>query len=325
METHPKRSESESPLTNASGQEPGIDNLRAEEIALKREELGIERRNSAKTTWSSPLVVALIGLLATVLAGMLQNYLQSKAARELERQRFEAALIQKAVETADASDAVRRLQWLVDLGFIKDEKGKIAKLVGDPENIPLQPITAPRSDEPFIGVTRREAKLSIGTGPIENFHDVKDLIASLPTENAMKSRKDVTSRESPRLAEEQRNVKLSAFLYFAKRQVSNDYFLILGCEPKTQPELYMIAVVAGLPESDAPAYEHLKSVRDDLVQGVKQKISGRYAQFEPPIPIDVEGSLYFDASHGMIGPTELHGKIPTRWQIRPVTKLLIRP
>jgi hypothetical protein len=75
-------------------------------------------------------MVALVGLLATVFAGMLQSYFQTRAARELERQRFEAALIQKAVETANADEGARRLQFLVS-SYSSTNNFSSSSFVGD--------------------------------------------------------------------------------------------------------------------------------------------------------------------------------------------------
>src|SRR5689334_7917015 len=111
-----------------------------EELKLRREELEIRRKELSKTVWSSPLLLAVIGVCATVLASLVQNYLQNTATRDLERQRFESALIQKALETNKPEEAANRLAFLVNLGYIKDTDGKIANYVKKPSTIPLNPI-----------------------------------------------------------------------------------------------------------------------------------------------------------------------------------------
>ncbi len=112
-----------------------------EDLKLRREELEIRRKEVARTVWSSPLLLAVIGVLATIIVSLVQSYFQNEANRKLERQRFESALIQKAVETDSPEEAAKRLKFLANLGFITDESGKIANYVKEPETIPLQPIT----------------------------------------------------------------------------------------------------------------------------------------------------------------------------------------
>src|SRR5437016_469857 len=130
-----------------------------EEIKLKREELQIRRGELSKSLWSSPLLLALLGLFATITVNIVQNFFQSNASRSLERQKFESSLIQKAVETADKDDAAKRLRFLLDLGLITDENGKIAGYVAHPDTIPLQP------QDLYRGKERASAKLSVGSEP----------------------------------------------------------------------------------------------------------------------------------------------------------------
>jgi hypothetical protein len=50
--------------------------------------------------------------------------------------------------------------------------------------------------------------------------------------------------------------------------------------------------------------------------------------YDPPIPIEVEGSLFFDMSHANgqgPGPATLRKDIPTIWEIHPVSKILFEP
>jgi hypothetical protein len=102
------------------------------------------------------LLVAAVGLFATLLASIVQNYLQSEASRRLERQRFESTLIQKALETEDPEEAAKRLEFLVSLGFVTDENGKIIGYVKKPESIPLPPAAA--------GVAPGKERWSVKTG-----------------------------------------------------------------------------------------------------------------------------------------------------------------
>jgi len=46
-----------------------------------------------------------------------------------------------------------------------------------------------------------------------------------------------------------------------------------------------------------------------------------YKKFDPPIPVRVEGSLFFDLDHaaGVVGPQGMRPS--TAWEIHPVTKI----
>jgi hypothetical protein len=299
-----------------------------EDIRIKREELEIKRRDSTKSVWSSPLLVAVIGLFATIMANIIQNYLQSEGNRNLERQRFESTLIQKALETGSSEEAAKRLQFLVNIGFIKDETGKIANYVSDPETIPLHPVGNVPAGDNFEGNTRKAAKLSIGNGAIEDFNDLKDLIASLPPDIQMISHNPpiLMDANSERANEEQRNVRLRAFLYAANKDSDNDFRLILGRDPNASSEMYMITAVSGLPPSISDSFSKLKAARDGYKQFFADNLPGTtYDFYSPPIPVEVEGSLFFNISNAKgqkPGPQSLKSHIPTMWEIRPITKIV---
>lgn len=117
-----------------------------EELRIKRDELTLKRQELARHRWSSPLVLAVIGLMATILGSALQSYFQNSSARELEQRRFELSLIQKVTDTSDSMEAAYRLKFYVDLGWINDEKRKIADYLAKPSDIPLQPTTTTASN-----------------------------------------------------------------------------------------------------------------------------------------------------------------------------------
>src|SRR5260370_15413077 len=130
-----------------------------EDIRLRRGELEIKQKEASKSVWSSPLLLGMIGLFATVLASIVQNAVQTYSGRNLERQKFESTLILKALETDDQLIAARRFKRYLDLDLIKDQNGKIGGWVKDPGSIPLDPPT-----EVYVGDDRKAAKLSVGSG-----------------------------------------------------------------------------------------------------------------------------------------------------------------
>ena len=297
-----------------------------EDVRLRREELDAKRNESSKVVWSSPLLVAVIGLMATVLAGTVQSCFQSQANRDLERQRFESAIVQKAIETKNSDEAAKRLKFYSDLGLITINEERLAGYIGRPDTIPLQPLSGLAGDQ-FQGVERKAAKLSIGSGPVKRFTDIRDLILSLRMDKEMisnyNSRKDMENLE--RTDEEQKNVQVNAFLYAASGESSKDFRLIIGRAPGAKPEMYMTAVVSGLPTKDNRTFSVLKTVRDIFKTYLGENQPGlAYEFFEPPIPVEVEGSLLFNFMHAdgvKSGPSSLKDKIPTAWELRPVTKL----
>lgn len=92
-----------------------------------------------RAAWiASPVVVAVctavVGLFGTAAGVVLQGYWNT----QLERQKFEFGLIQKALEATDQNDAARKLQFLLDAGLIRQfDADRISKLVKQPENLPL--------------------------------------------------------------------------------------------------------------------------------------------------------------------------------------------
>jgi hypothetical protein len=298
-----------------------------EDVKLKRDELEVKRKETSKSVWSSPLLLGIVALFATVLASIVQNSCQTYANRELERQKFESTEVQKALETDDTLVAQRRLGRLLDLGLITDEKlrGSIANWRIDPASIPLDP-----PSEAYVGLAREAAKLSIGTGETESFNDVSELIASLPARNQMIKLDIPTAPESGRVTQEQRNVHVTGYLYAASREADNDFHLIVGRDPKAVQETYMTMEISGLPPRNFPAYAALSTARYAFEQFFAGKTlpGAGYTFYQPPIPVQVDGSLFFDAEHSAEiapGPPSLKSRMPTIWEVHPVTKIVLGP
>jgi hypothetical protein len=194
------------------------------------------------------------------------------------------------------------------------------------------PAAAPTGDD-FQGTARKAAKLSISTAKTENFTDVKDLINSLPAESKMKSHKPPigTGATSNRVKEEERNVHVTAFMYAASREADNDFHLIIGRDPKAPPEMYMTMELSGLPPSSSPSFKQLKAARDAFKKFFKD-IGGQlpgltYDFYHPPVPVQIDGSLFFDMSHakgGRPGPPSLKSRMPVIFEIHPITKIVLK-
>jgi hypothetical protein len=93
------------------------------EISLKERELNRSRITPTQIT----ILVAIFGILGTGLGAWLQGYSNQK----LERLKFESEIILKVVTSDSIEQNKRNLKFLLDAGFIKDEQGKIDRLVND--------------------------------------------------------------------------------------------------------------------------------------------------------------------------------------------------
>jgi hypothetical protein len=133
---------------------------------------------------------------------------------------------------------------------------------------------------------------------------------------------------SGRVSEERRNVAVRAWLYAASRENDNDFHLIIGGDPDESP-VYMTVEVSGLPPANSTHRKRLKRARDAYKGFFADDLPGAsYDFYKPPIPVDVEGSLFFDIGHlngGRPGPADLRPDIPTVWEIHPVTRIEFEP
>lgn len=189
--------------------------------------------------------------------------------------------------------------------------------------------------ENFGGTSRRAAKLSISDAKFEKFTDVGALIATLPAHAAMK--KKIKSGEivpkdpkSNRVAEEKRNVRIECFLYAASREDDNDYHLILGRDPDAGGDpVYMTMELSGLPPANMKSHEALKSAREAFKKYFAKFFNGElpgtsYDFYDPPIRVQLEGSLFWDASHASgsrPGPQSLRADMPVVWEVHPISKM----
>jgi|SRR5215216_700728 len=189
---------------------------------------------------------------------------------------------------------------------------------------------APTGDN-FKGTSRKAAKLSLGRGRVEQFDDVKDLIESLPDEQDMilHDPRIKTTSTSARVTEEQRNVRVSAFIYAASREDDNDFHLIIGRDPDSTPEMYMTMELSGLPPSSSASFRKLKAARDAYKEFFEEDLPGlRYDFYDPPIPVEITGSLFFDITHATgsrPGPKSLKSRMPTIWEVHPISKMVFEP
>jgi hypothetical protein len=182
----------------------------------------------------------------------------------------------------------------------------------------------------FTGQARKAAKLSIAAAPTENFRDVSKLIASLPALDAMVKLNIPTTANSNRVQQEKRNIHVSGFLFAASAEADNDFHLIVGRDPKAGQEMYMTMEVSGLPPANSPAFGPLNTARTAYKQffGTKNLPGAGYNFYQPPIPVQIDGSLFFDATHSTgqaPGPPSLKSRMPTIFEVHPITKIKLGP
>jgi hypothetical protein len=190
-----------------------------------------------------------------------------------------------------------------------------------------KPTPAAPGGDNFGGTARKAAKLSIATAKTETFNDVSKLIASLPPLDQMIKLKIPTTAGSDRVQQEKRNVHVTGFLFAASAENDNDFHLIVGLDPKTKQEMYMTMEISGLPtDSKNPALAALTAARTAYKKffGAKNLPGAFYQFYHPPIPVQIDGSLFFDATHSTgqaPGPPSLKSRMPTIWEVHPISNI----
>lgn len=180
----------------------------------------------------------------------------------------------------------------------------------------------------FKGTARKAAKLSISTAPTEQFNDLRNLIKSLAPDIDMINHvpKIKSTATSDRVTKEKRNIRVKTFLYAASRENDNDFHLIFGRDPSKTPEMYMTMELSGLPPASGASFAKLKAARDAYKAFFGNDLPGMtYDFYDPPIPVKLEGSLFFDISHSSgqrPGPKSLKSRMPTIWEVHPISKLV---
>jgi hypothetical protein len=181
----------------------------------------------------------------------------------------------------------------------------------------------------FGGTSRRAAKTSLSAAPVRTYKDVRTLINTLPSHDEMAALKIPKGATSGRVAQEERNVRLKTFLYAASREDDNDFHLILGRAPGASPEVYLTMELSGLPAKNAASFARLKAARDAYKAFFGSELPGTsYDFYDPPIPVTVEGSLFWDASHATgtrPGPQSLKSRMPVVWEVHPISKIEFNP
>jgi hypothetical protein len=87
--------------------------------------------------------------------------------------------------------------------------------------------------------------------------------------------------------------------------------------------------LSGLPPQSSPAFAKLKAARDAYKAFFGGDLPGLgYDFYDPPIPVRIEGSLFWDASHSTgqrPGPKSLKSRMPVVWEVHPISKITFNP
>ena len=137
-----------------------------------------------------------------------------------------------------------------------------------------------------------------------------------------------SAADSGRLAQEQVLVTVTGFLYAASRERDNDFHCIVGSD-RSVPTRLMNVEVSGLPPSRSPFRATLKTARGEFkaffTSNQNALPTNGYDKYDPPIPVLIVGSLFFDVDHqpGEVGPVGMKPK--TSWEIHPVSDIQFEP
>jgi hypothetical protein len=178
----------------------------------------------------------------------------------------------------------------------------------------------------FRGKDRKGPKTSVADAPVEQFADLNALIATLPSDDDMRDHHQppLETDSNTRVSEERRNVRVRAWIYAIKYEIDQDWHVILGTDPAQTAKTYFNAEVSGLPNKNAAAFPKLLQVRQSLAAILDEDlpgVGGYHSYADDPIPVMVEGSLFYDIDHaaGVVGPAGRRPK--TAWEIHPITGL----
>lgn len=224
-------------------------------------------------------------------------------------------------------DTIVTLKNQTKRAFYKAPNGKIypVRFIAD-SNEPFSIQSAQCGEDEFTGTDRAKAKTSFVTGvPFKSFTSVAALAASLTKDREMKTK---VKRTSPRIAEEKKNVRLrnNIFLYAMKKEGDNDYHVIIGDSRIKSQATFFNVEISGVPHTGNAANKTaIKTIRDFFEDNFVELCGSKYAVFSAkPIPIAIEGSMFFDVDHsaGSVGPAGFRPK--TAWEIHPVSKITFK-
>ena len=116
-----------------------------------------------------------------------------------------------------------------------------------------------------------------------------------------------------------------AWIVATKGESDNDYHVMLS---NADGSIIFNAEVSGIPDTGSKGNrKRLFDARASFEAFVEQdgRKTGKYTGWGDPVPVYVEGSLFYDTEHkpGVVGPAFARPK--SAWEIHPVSKVLFEP
>jgi hypothetical protein len=203
----------------------------------------------------------------------------------------------------------------------EDEKGD---LTGSPNTTPAADLKI-YEDDWFIGEKRALAKTSFAHAKVRTFRNIKALLENLPaSDNTMRHYDPPLDNSSPRTPEEMINVGVCTSIIAAKKEPDHDYHMIIGDVGGP----YLIAEVSGIPRrGDRYTQDVLLNLRRAFENFIaSEHRSGKnYSGWGDPLPVYIEGSLFYDITRRKVEGGPKFAKTETLWEIHPVTKIIFEP
>jgi endonuclease G, mitochondrial len=114
-----------------------------DELQLRLRELQLKEREAQRSTWHSPLFLAVIAALVGLFSNAVVAVLNGRLQRDLEQQKAEAARVIEALKTGDPDIAAENLQLLVDAKLIRESADDInrylqTRLEGEGAQLPIE-------------------------------------------------------------------------------------------------------------------------------------------------------------------------------------------
>jgi hypothetical protein len=167
---------------------------------------------------------------------------------------------------------------------------------------------------------RGRAKTTFAQAPLEVFTDLRALILTLPEDEEMTALTE-KAWDFDRIDKEQRNVRVTAYVFAITKESDNDFHLILDDDGSIEEGAKLNAEVSGIP-TEGPNIEALRQVREAFKAHFEGSPPTKYKPFlDPPVRVVIEGSLFFDRDHppGTVGP---EGYRPaSAWEIHPIRSI----
>jgi hypothetical protein len=180
----------------------------------------------------------------------------------------------------------------------------------------------------FNGSVRKIAKVTVFGGETREFASVQELRAFLADrgdDDAMSALHIGHGVDVNRVEQEKLNVSVRGVIYTFTKESDNDYHVIIGDPPGTPGRKYLNAEVSGIPDVGTDENRaNLVRVRQAFKEafGVGDDGPDGYHPLDPPVPVRITGSLFWDVEHKpphTVGPSFAAPK--TAWEIHPISDI----